>query len=332
MSKVLIVKNVTKVFSNRAVLDNVSFAVERKEIFAIIGASGSGKTTLLKMLIGFEIPNEGAILFQPNSADQKKETSIDINRQMGYVRKNFGYAAQEASFYPKLTVAENMYYFASLYGLSRRNSLTNINTLLDLLDLQSAKSQLAENLSGGMQKRLDIACALIHDPEVLLLDEPTADLDPFLRKQMWELIRKINKRGTTVIISSHFLEDIEAICDTIGILHKGSMEHVGSPKIIKAAYASNDEIFLETKPGKYEEIKEELEKLKHAKIKSIEAEAGRIIIKTTDAECVLHDVLNVLEKKGESLLDLYVTKPSLNDVFQKLEESRHKENSNKEIK
>lgn len=313
-------KNVTKVYGKKVVLDNINFEVKKNDIFGIIGASGSGKTTILNLMIGYQKSDDGEILYQPQHS--KTNYLVPIKSKSREVKRTFGFAAQNPSFYPKLTVTGNLYYFASLYGLPKKEIKANTNTLLELMELTDAKNDIAENLSGGMQKRLDIACALIHDPDVLILDEPTADLDPMLRQQMWDLIKKINKRGTTIVLSSHFLDEIEELCTNIGMLHKGRMAHTGAPEDIKKKYTVKDKLYAQTKPGNYEQLKRAIEGMKHAHIHKVSIEGNKIIIETPNAEKVLHDLLNILERANETLFDVHIAKPSLNDVFEEVEKTK----------
>lgn len=313
-------KNVTKVYGKKVILDRANLSIQRKDIFGLIGSSGSGKTTLLEILIGSERPEEGDVLFQPvHLLESKKQHMFSVFRKRNEVKKSFGFAAQEPSFYPKLTVKENLFYFASLYGLPRGEANSNVTTLVELLDLSDSIDERAENLSGGMQKRLDIGCALIHDPSVLILDEPTSNLDPLLRKQMWDLIKKINKRGTTILLASHFLDEVEAVCNSIAILHNHKIIKTGSPESVKGLLSQTDVIYLETSPGDYDKIKAKLSEEKHIKINSIVVDGKKLVIHTPVAEKVLHDILHILEKTSETLIDVDVAKPGLSQIFEELE-------------
>ncbi len=214
------VKGVNKKFGDNIVLRNVNLDVIKGELFCIVGTNGSGKTTLLKMLIGFLDPDEGEVFYH----------SKNIKKNVKEVRKDFGFATQENAFYPKLTVEENMRYFGNLYGLKKEILKENIEKLLKLVELHGAKKVLAENLSIGMERRLDIACSLIHNPKILILDEPTEDLDVTLRKAILNLIKAINKSGTTIIMTSHLLNEIQDSFDRIAILDNNSIIKVGTLK------------------------------------------------------------------------------------------------------
>ena len=228
-------QNVTKSYGKHLVLNDITVDIPFKEITGIIGSSGSGKTTLLNLLIGFIRTNSGKILFQ----------SRELKKDIKNISTIFGFATQAGSFYGNLTIQENFYYFGSLYDLHKKDIEGRMNELLNLLELDYAKNVLAKDLSTGMQRRLDISLALIHNPKVLIMDEPTEDLDPILRKELVKIIRKIRDDGTTIIITSHLLNEIENLCDNIAILSDGRIIEFDSPTKLKDKYKkqSLDEVF-----------------------------------------------------------------------------------------
>jgi ABC-2 type transport system ATP-binding protein len=321
MADVLKLQNITKRFGDNVVLDNVNLDINSGEIFGIIGLSGSGKTTMLNTLIGSLRPNYGDVLFKMEHLLNFKDDSSQFRSVFSNekdVRRIFGFAAQAPSFYNKLTAMENLRYFGLLYSLSTDVISTNSDILLKLMGIDYARDDIAGNMSGGMKKRLDIACALIHDPKILILDEPTSDLDPINRKQMWQLIRQINEKGTTIILSSHFLDELEGLCDRVGILYKGQIICAGTPNEVKEMYTKEDEIRLETSPGKYAKIMERLSKESKLQIKRMFIQDNRLVLYTPKPERGLHEVLHILESMGEILIDVSVNKPSLQEVLEKL--------------
>jgi ABC-2 type transport system ATP-binding protein len=248
------------------------------------------------------------------------------------IKRLFGFAAQRPSVYGKLTLLENLDLFGSMYDLSKDARVTNSKILLKLMGLWDSRNTIAEKLSGGMMKRLDIACALIHDPKILILDEPTADLDPYLRKQMWYLIRKINSKGTTIILSSHFLDELEELCDRIGITHQGKMENCGTPAELKRLYKAGEEVHISTVQGKYGPLEEHLEKLKtKLKITEVTNMGHELIIKTHKPVEVLRDVVTALKDIEDEILDLRMSKPSLNQVFENIIQTQEDLNAEAEL-
>lgn len=308
------IEHVSKGFGNHVVLDDLSLDIYAGEIIGLIGASGAGKTTFLHTLIGFLKPDKGDVLFRQDHLLSYRDSFVyrSVFKKQKMVKTVFGFASQVPSFYEELTTKENLEYFGALHNLSSDAIATNIETLLNLMDLKTASNTKAKNLSGGMERRLDIACALMHDPDVLILDEPTADLDPLLRNHIWELVRKINKKGTTVILSSHHLTELESLCHRVAIIKEGKLIALGKPEELKKKFVMKQEIVLQTVPGKYKEI---VAALKIKKITDIELKNNLIHIHTTSPEKTLSEVLNTLTKQKEKLAFIKVTSASLDDVF-----------------
>lgn len=211
------VQGVRKAFKKNVVLRDISFTAKSPDIIGLIGKSGCGKSTLLKILVGFHKPDSGTI-----SLDGKNiaKNSMQLRRMVGYV-------TQENSFYEKLSVAENMSYYASLYNLAFRKGRERIIMLLDKVGLLAHKKTLAGNISGGMKRRLDFAIALLHDPKILILDEPTAGLDPLLIEQFWKVVKEVvSKEEKVVIMSSHIISEIEKHCTKAAVMDQGKVVKV----------------------------------------------------------------------------------------------------------
>ncbi|MBU0665750.1 MAG: ABC transporter ATP-binding protein [Nanoarchaeota archaeon] len=326
---ILKIQNVVKKFGEKTILKGLNFDIRKGEIFGLIGASGSGKTTLLSIMIGFVRPEQGDVLFRfEHLLDfEKAMTFRSVFKKQEIVKKMYGFAAQVPSFYENLKVRENLEFFGSLYNLSKDALKTNVETLLNLMDLKNSEDLLAKNLSGGMERRLDIACALIHDPKVLLLDEPTADLDPVLREHIWNLVKKINKKGTTIIIASHHLNELENLCSRIAILKKGKIIDVASPEAIKNKYAKIQEIHLESYPGNYEKI---INQLKKKKLIDCERKGSELIIRSNKPQKTFQELFPILAKLKEEITDLKVGKPSLDEVFISISEEKEEKKEKKE--
>lgn len=304
-------ENVYKKIERRFILKNINLKIYPNEIFGLIGVSGAGKTTLLRCLIGFYKINSGTILYQDK----------DITKHPLLIRQIFGFGSQDNCFYEKLTVYENLHYFAQLYSVPENLIKERAENLLGLVGLTDSKHALAKNLSGGMRRRLDIACSLMHSPKILILDEPTAGLDPALRKHMWELITTINATNTTVVVSSHLLDEISHFCTRIGIINDGELLKIGSPDELKDMYSRDTEIHFETFPGRYKQIAAEIRR-QQLPVNYITIHEHKLIVYTSQAEYVLHQSLLILENMREKLLDVYVDKPSLNEVFEALTEKQ----------
>ena len=189
-------------------LDKVSFSIKEGDVLGLVGTNGCGKSTVLKVIVGL-ITSGGKIYYKNERVKPHKKD----------LAKLLGYGPQENSFFHKLTVKENMKYFSRLYGIKDVDK--KIDCTVKSLGLEKKRNSLAEKLSGGMKRRLNIGCSIIHDPQILLLDEPSVELDPISRNNMWNLIRKINQSGTTIIISTNMMNEAAALCDKLVLLEHG---------------------------------------------------------------------------------------------------------------
>jgi len=316
---ILRIQRLTKRYGSKKVLKNISLDIYEGEIFGLIGASGTGKTTLLRTIIGYLCPEEGDVKFRYDYFARKKNRSgnmvyASVYSQQKIAKNIFGFASQEPSFYSALSVRENLKYYGSLFNMPSKALNSNIDILLSLMDLRGAEKTLAKNLSGGMERRLDIACALIHDPEVLILDEPTSDLDPLLRNHLWSLVQKINKKGTTIILASHHLSEVENFCSRIAIIKDGRIVDVASPARLKTKYAESQEIRIQTYPGNYANIGKSLKK-PGSRVFDIQIKGSELIIYSDRPQVVLHDLLHTLEILKEELIDIKVSRPGLDELF-----------------
>ena len=308
MDSVIELKGVSKSFGKKAVLERVTLQIPDKKITGIIGTSGSGKTTLLKLITGYYKPQSGTITYYGK----------DLQKNLKEVKNNVGFATQENCFYSKLTIKENLEYFGTLYGLNRNVILKNIDKILPLLELQEAKNVVAENLSDGMQRRFDLACALINYPKVLILDEPTEDLDPPLRRQILKLIRDLNALGTTIIITSHLLEEVEYLCDYIAILNNKSIEKFGTISQLRDILGDEDEIHVVTESQDYNYLLRALNR----RVKKVYVDNGKLIVQAKNADSLLKALLSLLKRKGEKIVYADVKRPSLEEIFDKVTKKR----------
>lgn len=306
MAKPLIeLKEVTKRFNENIVLYEVSLAIPEGSIFGIIGKSGCGKTTLLNLLVGFLRPSKGVVSYKGKS----------VSKSFSEVRTNFGFAAQASSFYDKLTTVENLNYFGVMYGMKKDEIENRSKYLIHLLSLEDAEETLGEELSVGMQKRLDIACALIHSPKVLILDEPTANLDPLLRRELLDSVDKINKEGTTVIITSHILGEVDHLCDRIAILNNHKIVTVESPKNLESKHGEKV-IRIETKNKKYTKYVEILGKLND--VKKVTPDDGQLVIFSLNPQETVYDLLSLVKKNKDEIIYLSLSRYSLSKVFEEI--------------
>ncbi len=263
--KLIEFKGVTKSFKKNVVLNSIDLTIPEGKITGIIGASGEGKSTILKLISSFYKPTKGKIYY----------LGRNILKDISNISKFFGLAIEDGSFYEKLSVKENIFHFGKLYGVKRKILKIRTEEIIGLVGLENAKNTLSEELSIGMKKRLDIACSIIHKPTLLILDEPTADLDPLLRKQIINLIKKINSYGTTIVLTTQLLDEAEEICDNIAILYNEKIIDEGNSKKIEKKYGVStldqvfDKIFSKKDRKSYQESKKIKSKVKLKKKKSI---------------------------------------------------------------
>jgi len=212
MAVLLEIKRVKKSFKKNEVLTSINLKAKQRDIIGLVGKSGCGKSTLLKILVGYYKPDAGKIVLN----------NKNISEDLVGLRNKVGYTTQENSFYEKLNVYENMRYYANLYGLKRKERNIRIRELLEKVGLWRHRKTLAGNISGGMKRRLDFAISLLHNPSILILDEPTAGLDPLLIDQFWKIVKEVvAKENKIVIMSSHILPEIEKYCTKAAVLNEG---------------------------------------------------------------------------------------------------------------
>jgi len=319
----LTVEGLSKTFGKLPVLKGVSFSLDEGEILGIMGASGAGKTTLLSCIIGFLKPDKGDVKYLVQKKTQNGSYASEFRSILKHGREFkefFGFAAQTPSFYDNMTVLENLRYFGKLYGLSSDTLKSNITLLLDLMSLSDSKQMLARNLSGGMKRRLDIACALIHNPKLLILDEPTSDLDPLLIEKIWDLISRINKTGTTILLSSHLVNDLERVCSRVALLEDGKIKEIGSPAELRERFSRGHKIILRTRDGNYDSlINKVARKFKHSIImnKVVEEQDGiveAVFICNNPLE-LMNYIKEMVESEGDEIIELGLKNPSLDQAF-----------------
>jgi ABC-2 type transport system ATP-binding protein len=203
-------------------VDGIDLSVEAGSIFGLLGANGAGKSTTIRMLCGLLSSTSGSA----------RVAGYDINRQPEQIKRNIGYMSQEFSLYRDLTVAENLSFFGGAYGLSPRRIAEQSRWVLEMAGLESHERALTETLSGGYRQRLALGCALLHEPPVLFLDEPTGGVDPVSRREFWDLINELADGGVTVLVTTHYLDEAE-YCNAICLMHDGRIVARGAPSELK---------------------------------------------------------------------------------------------------
>jgi len=226
-------EHINRIFGKKQVLFDVSIDIPHSQILGLLGPSGSGKTTLVKMISGVDTPTSGEV-----SVLGEKMPKLSLMNKIGYM-------AQSDALYEELTAKENLRFFASMYSLPRSKQKQRINEVMELVDLSDHMNKQVNQYSGGMKRRLSLAIALIHEPPVLILDEPTVGIDPVLRKSIWDKLYKLRSNGTTIVVTTHVMDEAEK-CDNLAMIRDGTLIAKGSPDQLKTSTSSTtlEQVFL----------------------------------------------------------------------------------------
>lgn len=227
---IISIKNVTKRYKKRKALNNISVDIHKGEVFGLIGPNGAGKSTCISLLATVNRPEEGEILIEGQSLLKKPEA----------IRARLGYVPQEIALYPMLSAYDNLNFWGGIYGIDARLRHERIDEVLKLLKLYDRRNDKVGTFSGGMKRRLNIAAALLHRPDILIMDEPTAGVDVLSRATIAELIRQLKNQGCTMIITSHYIDELELLCDRIAVLKEGNLLHSGTiDEVLQKTSAEN---------------------------------------------------------------------------------------------
>jgi ABC-2 type transport system ATP-binding protein len=234
-NNVIEVEGLTKMFGDFTAVNAITFNVKKGEIFGFLGANGAGKTTAMKMLIGISNPTSG----------KAQVAGFDVFTNAEAIKKNIGYMSQKFALYDDLTVKENITFFGGIYGLSRAKIKEKSKNLIEDLGLENVVDQLVGALPLGWKQKISFSVSLLHDPKIVFLDEPTGGVDPITRRQFWELIYKAADKGTTVFVTTHYMDEAE-YCDRVSIMVHGKIEALDTPKKLKEQFKveNMNDVFL----------------------------------------------------------------------------------------
>ena len=304
-------RNLAKRFGDEQVLKGLDLTVSRGEIFGLIGPSGAGKSTLLRTLTGYLTPSEGEV-----EVLEKSPSSFTPKD-----RRRLGFMPQGFVLYEELSVRQNLNFTAGLYGLNFWKRRRRVRETLEFVELWEHRRKKAADISGGMQRRLQLAAAIVHEPELLFVDEPTANLDPILRRRFWEEFRRLREEGRTLFVTTQYLGEAE-LCDRVGLLSGGTLVAVGTPEELRQRAFDGElvQLILGGDPGQLGTSLEALEKVgRVAEVRQNEQseEATSLVrLLVEDAETALPKVLESLN--GTEVRSVDVPKPSFDEVFFRL--------------
>lgn len=295
-------EGLTKVFNHHLVaVDHVDFEVKKGEIFGFLGPNGAGKTTTINMLITILKPTEG----------KATVLGFDIFKQSNDVRNVIGVVPQEYTADEDLTAFENILLCSDMYGIPRRVAKERAEDLLKLVELTEFKDKRVQTFSGGMRRRLELACGLINRPRILFLDEPTLGLDVQTRTATWNYIRKLKQEyGMTLFMTTHYLEEADSLCDRVAIIDHGKIVVVGPPEELKHGLGG-DIITISIKEDV--DVSELVSKIEN--VKDVKKENGSYRIKAEIGEVTAPFIIEALRRKGYTVSKLSLTEPTLNEVY-----------------
>jgi len=299
---ILEVKNLIKRYGDVLAVDNISFSIKEGEIFGLLGPNGAGKTTVIETVMGIRNADKGDIhIF-----------GKDIKKNASEIKRHIGIVPQDIAIYPDLTAYENVEFFGRLYDLKGSLLRSRVEEALEFTGLIDKRKQKARDFSGGMKRRLNIACALIHKPRLLIMDEPTVGIDPQSRNHIMESVRKMREEGTTIIYTSHYMEEVEQLCSYIAIMDHGKIIARGTKEELKAFVAVEDKTVIILDGVNYTVV-ERIKRVDNVIDCSVEGNVITVISKKGTNN--LNNIIQCIIDSGNQIVSVTSEKPDLETVF-----------------
>jgi ABC-2 type transport system ATP-binding protein len=299
------VHKLTKRFGNFVAVDHVSFTVERGEVYGWLGPNGAGKTTTIRMLLGLLRPSEGHA--QVLGHDPAKEAKV--------MQAKVGYMSQHFTLYRDLTASENIRFYGQAYGLSRKTLRRRHDEIIEMAGLQGRERGLTANLSGGWKQRLALGCAIVHEPQVVFLDEPTAGVDPISRREFWRLIYVMAKQGVTVLVTTHYMDEAE-LCQRVGFLSRGRLIALDTPDQLKRTQMRGHVLEIDCRQSEQAlRVLQEARASGRMPFDEIALYGAQIHAVVPDAETFKEPVRTLLAQQGIDVRAVEWISPTLEDVF-----------------
>lgn len=305
MEKVIEIENLTKCYGKFKAIDNLSLYVEKGKIFGLLGPNGSGKSTTINCILSLLEFEKGTIKI---FGKEMKPNAYDIKSKIGVV-------FQDVAVFDELTVYENINYFCGLYIKDKLTRIKYVDDAIELTGLQDFKKFRPKQLSGGLLRRLNIACGIVHKPELIFLDEPTVAVDPQSRNNILEGIKQLNKNGATIVYTTHYMEEVELLCNRIAILDKGKIIAIGTKEDLKELVTIGEKITVDVQ-NLQPELLEKLSKIKN--VIECKYEDNTLYVTYQKGEENLENMIDFLKKNNVKYDRIFSELPTLNDVFLEL--------------
>jgi ABC-2 type transport system ATP-binding protein len=294
------VRGLTRRFGQFVAVDNLSFDVRRGEIFGFLGSNGAGKSTTIRMLCGLLRPTSGTAIVG----------GADVTRDPEGVKQRIGYMSQRFSLYELLTVDQNIAFFGGVYGLDEQRLARRREFVLKMAGLEGRETALARDLSGGWRQRLALGCAILHEPTILFLDEPTGGVDPLSRRQFWHLIDVLSNGGVTVLVTTHYLDEAER-CHRVALIHAGKLAALGTPTEVKTVFAGRP--ILEIRSPSPVDVMRALDAMPEVEKTSLFGTAVHAVLRSAALDATALE--QRLRDRGLPVQSIEPVAPSLEDVF-----------------
>jgi len=297
---VICLKGLTKRFGDLVAVNGVDLEIPRGEIFGLLGPNGAGKTTIIRMLGGLTHPTGG----------RATVLGLDIVKDTRKVKDRIGVVPQNNVLDRDINVYQNLKYHAKLHGIPGPRIDPKIDEVLEFTELKAKRDSKIDDLSGGMKRRLVVAKAMMHDPEVFILDEPTTGLDPQSRRMVWDKVRSFREKGMTMILTTHYMDEADALCDRIGIIDHGKVIALGTPEELKASLGVQTVLEVKVYDGAHETILRGLEAQSFTE--DVFAEGDKVMLRTNDKKAA---AVHILTRHADDVETLQFREPTLEDVF-----------------
>jgi ABC-2 type transport system ATP-binding protein len=317
-NKAVIVKDLEKRFGNFVAVNRVSFEVSKGEIFGFLGPNGAGKSTTIRMLTGILAPTGGT----------GTVAGFDVRTEPEKIKAHIGYMSQKFSLYEDLTVEENIDFYSGIYSIPREKKEERKEWVIRMAGLKEHRCSRTAILSGGWKQRLALGCAILHEPPIIFLDEPTSGVDPISRRRFWDLIYELAGKGVTVFVTTHYMDEAE-YCDRVALIYRGELAAIGTPGELKTQIMQED--VLEVLSDRPQDAMGEIEKLDG--IKEVALFGKGLHVVTEDAKTTAGRIRNHLVAQGYRVVRIEKIVPSLEDVFVSLIEARdHAQQPQQEVR